>query len=587
MKKNVLSFILAITLVVSCFSMASLSAESLYIRKVVSVVYDDSGSMNSQGSMNWSYANYAMQGITLKNLKTQIYGTLTFGNFLPMTVQLEFTPAIVESAPATVSPTVTPAVLPENQQNGIIYGLIVEVPDHYVIDRNDLSGNTAAIRFVLTGDGVPLTREEAKGVSFTVATDRKIPYILQLEDDGSYSFRPVSQWPPLFYPTGTFTVIATLDDSISKSGQFEITSVHMLSDLLMLLLPFLLLLYIIFYVTRNRFKKAFITRKIYFIMDGTAREGSKSQVFVNSLTGWWQFYQHSSSQKHANLTFAAAHKGEVTIKYHFQKSINYQVAPFTDNFSEIEKIFSGHLWKSGTDFEKNTRISAAKALYLKHSNNITVYYMRLWYKRSKTRAKTDQAFQKKENVVYMYEQGYTGISYISYEELKKDALGVVTGTVISAKPVFRQKMLHTISEVKIDTVYSGLFSPGDIIYVAEHGGRVTADEYFKKTELEQDDINEITASVANTSVVAGMDGFYPMPIGRHVLLFLQDSEWKFDGFDQKIYTCLGGYDGIFYLQSDKITYVNPLPDSSGIHESLEELCMNGGRRMIHINEITE
>ena len=36
-------------------------AESLYIRKIVSVVYDDSGSMSYNGCSNWAYANYAMQ----------------------------------------------------------------------------------------------------------------------------------------------------------------------------------------------------------------------------------------------------------------------------------------------------------------------------------------------------------------------------------------------------------------------------------------------------------------------------------------------------------------------------------------------
>jgi len=533
----------------------------------------------------------ALPGITLKNLKTQIYGTLTFGNFLPMTAQVEMTPSVAATVPVTVSPavspTVTPASQPETQPQDTIYGLIVEAPDNNVVDRNDLSGNTAVIRFVLTGNGVPLTKEESQKVSFVVSVDRKIPYSLKLEDDGSYTFRPLPQWPPLFYPTGTFTVIGTLADSVTKSGQFEISSVHIISDLLTLLLPLLLLLYILFYLTRNRFKKGFITRKIYFILDGTAREGSKSQVLVTALTGWWQFFLHSSFKKHTNLTFSAARKGEVSVKYHFQKSIKYQVAPLTDNFSEIEKIFSGDLWKSGTDFEKNIRISETKALYLQHPNNVTVYYMRMWRKRSKKRSKTEQAFQKKDNVVYMYEQGDEGISYNTYVELKKDALCIAAGTVISAKPVFRMKMLHTLSEVRIDTVYSGLLFPGDIVYVGEHGGRVTADEYFKKTELEQDDINEITSSVVNTSVVVGVDGFYPMPLGRHVLLFLQDSEWKFEGIDQKIYTCLGGYDGIFYQQSDKTTYVNPLPDSSGIHESLEELCMNGGRLAITIRELSE
>ena len=38
------------------------SAQSLYVRKIVSVVYDDSGSMITDDSgKNWAYASYAMQ----------------------------------------------------------------------------------------------------------------------------------------------------------------------------------------------------------------------------------------------------------------------------------------------------------------------------------------------------------------------------------------------------------------------------------------------------------------------------------------------------------------------------------------------
>jgi len=51
----------------------SVSAESLYIRKIVSVVYDDSGSM--EGS-KWAYANYAMQSFCgMLNAEDQLYIT--------------------------------------------------------------------------------------------------------------------------------------------------------------------------------------------------------------------------------------------------------------------------------------------------------------------------------------------------------------------------------------------------------------------------------------------------------------------------------------------------------------------------------
>ncbi|HHU53644.1 MAG TPA: VWA domain-containing protein [Clostridiaceae bacterium] len=56
--KRVFLALLAILLISSVLISVPVSAESLYIRKIVSVVYDDSGSMKGK---KWAYANYAMQ----------------------------------------------------------------------------------------------------------------------------------------------------------------------------------------------------------------------------------------------------------------------------------------------------------------------------------------------------------------------------------------------------------------------------------------------------------------------------------------------------------------------------------------------
>ncbi|MBR5868905.1 MAG: VWA domain-containing protein, partial [Clostridia bacterium] len=64
MKKRILSFVLALVLLlglVAALPAEKAAAESLYIRKIVSVVYDDSGSMSGSGVDKWSYASYAMQ----------------------------------------------------------------------------------------------------------------------------------------------------------------------------------------------------------------------------------------------------------------------------------------------------------------------------------------------------------------------------------------------------------------------------------------------------------------------------------------------------------------------------------------------
>jgi len=111
------------------------------------------------------------------------------------------------------------------------------------------------------------------------------------------------------------------------------------------------------------------------------------------------------------------------------------------------------------------------------------------------------------------------------------------------------------------------------------------EDYIKGTELENEAVEEIGTETEKTSVVVGIDGYYPIPVGRHVLLFLQDAGLNTEDSEQKIYTGLGGYYGIFYQQSDKYTYINPKPDASGVHASLEVLCKNGGRLSVTAGEL--
>jgi len=64
--KRFLSCFFAIIILLSCAFIISADASSNIknIRKIVSVVYDDSGSMWQNGKKNWAYANYAMQAFT-------------------------------------------------------------------------------------------------------------------------------------------------------------------------------------------------------------------------------------------------------------------------------------------------------------------------------------------------------------------------------------------------------------------------------------------------------------------------------------------------------------------------------------------
>lgn len=77
--KRVVCALLSFVIIVDLFLIYpdfTAKAESVYVKKIVSVVYDDSGSMASYGSPNWSYASYAMQAFTsLLNSDDQLYIT--------------------------------------------------------------------------------------------------------------------------------------------------------------------------------------------------------------------------------------------------------------------------------------------------------------------------------------------------------------------------------------------------------------------------------------------------------------------------------------------------------------------------------
>ena len=76
MVRKILCIFLISTILFAGLSQCLYSAQALNIKKIVSVVFDDSGSMNADGSKNWAYANYAMQAFCgLLNKEDQLYVT--------------------------------------------------------------------------------------------------------------------------------------------------------------------------------------------------------------------------------------------------------------------------------------------------------------------------------------------------------------------------------------------------------------------------------------------------------------------------------------------------------------------------------
>lgn len=91
--KRIAIFLLAVVMVFSITAsvVKPASAESMYIRKIVSVVYDDSGSM---GGDKWAYANYAMQTFCgMLNSEDQLFVTYmshsqAYSNYDPEEIDL-------------------------------------------------------------------------------------------------------------------------------------------------------------------------------------------------------------------------------------------------------------------------------------------------------------------------------------------------------------------------------------------------------------------------------------------------------------------------------------------------------------------
>ena len=83
MKRNTLKVLLLISVILIIMSFSPVSAASDYdVPKVISIIYDDSGSMfqNSDGSIagkkSWAYANYALQAfVGLMNDQDEVYIT--------------------------------------------------------------------------------------------------------------------------------------------------------------------------------------------------------------------------------------------------------------------------------------------------------------------------------------------------------------------------------------------------------------------------------------------------------------------------------------------------------------------------------
>lgn len=141
-------------------------------------------------------------------------------------------------------------------------------------------------------------------------------------------------------------------------------------------------------------------------------------------------------------------------------------------------------------------------------------------------------------------------SYNNISELDARAVLVFTGECISADPVFQNTTLYTLSKIKVDEVFKGTISSGDILSFVEVGGRVTNAEYSKGCELREKFAEGTTEYSEDQKLTVGMNGFFPFQEGERVLLFASDANGFLEEYDTPQYDIIGGSDGKLFAREN-------------------------------------
>ena len=126
-------------------------------------------------------------------------------------------------------------------------------------------------------------------------------------------------------------------------------------------------------------------------------------------------------------------------------------------------------------------------------------------------------------------------SYNNINDLDARSELVFTGECISADPVFQNTTLYTLSKIKVDEVFKGNISSGDMISFVEVGGRVTNAEYSKGCELGEKFAEGTTEFSEDQKLVVGIDGFFPFQEGEKVILFASDVSGFLEEYDEPLY----------------------------------------------------
>ena len=155
-------------------------------------------------------------------------------------------------------------------------------------------------------------------------------------------------------------------------------------------------------------------------------------------------------------------------------------------------------------------------------------------------------------------------SYNNINDLDARSELVFTGECISADPVFQNTTLYTRSKIKVDEVFKGNISAGDILSFVEVGGRVTNAEYSKGCELIEKFVEGAPKFSEDQKLVVGIDGFFPFQKGERVLLFASDVSGFLEEYDEPLYDIIGGWAGKLFAQEDG-SFERPLDAETDKH----------------------
>jgi len=123
-------------------------------------------------------------------------------------------------------------------------------------------------------------------------------------------------------------------------------------------------------------------------------------------------------------------------------------------------------------------------------------------------------------------------------------------------------MMYTVSNVQVTAVFKGAFKAGDIVSVLEMGGRTTTGEYRKETAAEIKDFDHYDDSIpADTKLVEGIDGYFPLKPDDNVLLFTGDTSDFLNDFTGPLYYPCGDYEGKMYFKNEN-AYARNTPSNT-------------------------